>query len=111
MVGWETRSRTSIHRVRVARRQKIKNDARRIKRPKILRKVGTRWMTGSPWEVGKGIRPVTKSPTRRHTGRGAESIAPLPVFFHLIVEKEGGLSLATPCNLPYICPRNSNSKN
>jgi hypothetical protein len=39
--------------------------------------------------MGKGIRPGTKSPTRRHTGRGAESIAPLPAFFHLIVEKRG----------------------
>ena len=48
MVGWETRSRTSIHGVRVARRQKIKNDARRIKTPKILRKVGMRWTTGRP---------------------------------------------------------------
>jgi len=41
MVGWETRIRTSIHGVRVARRQEIKNNARKIKTPKILRKVGT----------------------------------------------------------------------
>jgi hypothetical protein len=41
MVGWETRSRTSIHGVRMAMRQEMKNDARRIKAPKILRKVGT----------------------------------------------------------------------
>jgi hypothetical protein len=40
-VGWETRSRTSIHGVRVALRQEVKNNARRIKTPKILRKVET----------------------------------------------------------------------
>jgi len=38
LYGWGTRSRTSIRGVRVALRQEIKNKARRIKKPKILRK-------------------------------------------------------------------------
>jgi len=41
MVGWETRIRTSIHGVRVGLNQEVKNNAGRIKSPKILRKVGT----------------------------------------------------------------------
>jgi hypothetical protein len=36
-------------------------------------------MTGNPLEAGKGIKPVTKS-TTRDSGRGAESVAPLPFY-------------------------------
>ena len=43
-------------------------------------------MTGNPWEVQKGIRPVTKSTTRKVEGKGAESIPPLPFY---MLEKEG----------------------